>query len=1559
MDRTTRTEIFFLDARLTDLDTLLQQLPTSAKAVIIEPEESALNQILAELATHDGVDAIHLVSHGSTDTISLGDTTLTSGNIDLYSEALLSIGTHLTDSADILVYGCDVAQSASGKQLIDRIAELTGADVTASDDTTGATALGGDWDLEYQAGEIESAPLSANYSGILAAPAVNNLTAISITEGDPAIKVDTDISFTGSSDLGGGYIEFSLANSNSDDQFDLIAGGNITVSGSSVYHSGTFIGVIDNVYNGQNGQNLRINFQSDFQNPSFEDSVNGWTIGESRVILGSTVINGHTTPDDVTDPPSSGDDAGGIGSGMTYSSQWTSDQKTDGQYSLRLYNSGQTADGFDVVHGPYAYSNTFKANANDTLYFDWRAAAGGDAFDAFGYLMKADGSQHVVVLDQTGADDSGNTNWATESVVVPSTGDWYFVFVAGTYDFTGGRAVGGSLYIDNFQVFGDTVNDSVLNDLARQVEYQNTGNDSLPTRNLTVSVVDRNGNTGSDTTTLSIAQMNNAPSFTNSGTLASIAEGNVDPAGASIATIFNGLYSDPDTSLTPADTLVGIAVTGDSSGAEGTWEYSTDAGSSWYAIGTVSNDAALLLSSTSLVRFVPADPDWSGTPGSLSVHAVDSSAAISFTNGSTRQTFDTTTDGGDSAVSAGSVNLNTQVTAVNDDPTASDIPTGALSILEEASTSVDLSGMTIADIDAGASNVTLKVVASSGTLAATSGGGVTAGGSGTGTLTLTGTLADLNTYISDSSAITYQGATNVSGAESLSLYVNDNGNTGAGGGTDIAIGSGLTVNITAVNDAPYGTTDTLDLNEDQPHTFTVADFGFSDGDDSPANNLASVMFTSVPAEGALTLNGVAVNANDEVSAADILAGNLVYTPAAEQFGAGYSSLAFKVRDDGGTANGGVNLSVADSTLTFDVATVADTPEITEALTQNGQQSSSGLVVTRGAEDGAEVTHFKITSITNGTLYQNDGTTEITNGDFITFAQANAGLKFTPDSYLNGSFEIQGSTSSDDSGLGDAPATATIVVNRPPSFGGSNTTIMVIDHAENRSFIDEITAIDPDDDELTYSISGGDDSDLFELDSATGALRFIRNPNFESPRDGNGDNIYEVVVTVTDGFGGEAVKRIQVHVNDVSEGSDQPAQPEEPDTPVTDPTILDPDNWGGLADDDGDGIPQLVEDLVPTLSGDTTGDGNGDGVPDQEQQDVSSVPFKKTPLPSINPEAEPVFVSLVGGSDNGKSSGSTTNLSNVRQTDKPDTAPDNLDMPIGLVEFVADVGSAGATESFSLYVEGSVPVSGYWKQDSNDDWVNLASPEYGGKIVLEGNKLRLDFQITDGGEFDADGEANGVIVDPGALSFDSDWLTEMVQSLYIAYYQRPADNAGLEYWRDEILNRDGDVYSIAEDFANTAESQRLYGTIDAGNVDTFIDAIYMTLFNRTSETEGQAFYRDAFLSGTYEDGRPATGASLMLDILNGARNEDGGAVSNKVDTALMFTWLLDANADGEVLASYGLNDEQATRDWFAQVTENDDSRPDVREIFNFLANTVSDEGDPITLIGDNDIAELLF
>ena len=151
---------------------------------------------------------------------------------------------------------------------------------------------------------------------------------------------------------------------------------------------------------------------------------------------------------------------------------------------------------------------------------------------------------------------------------------------------------------------------------------------------------------------------------------------------------------------------------------------------------------------------------------------------------------------------------------------------------------------------------------------------------------------------------------------------------------------------------------------------------------------------------------------------------LKFTPTANFFGSG----SFTIQASTSNGDGGLGGSTVNATIT--VNAVADTPSVTNATTNEDTQTTSGLVISRNAADGAEVTHFKITGITNGTLYKNDGTTQITNGTFITFAEGNAGLKFTPTPNFNGSgsFTIQASTSNGDGGLGGSTVVATITVN---------------------------------------------------------------------------------------------------------------------------------------------------------------------------------------------------------------------------------------------------------------------------------------------------------------------------------------------------------------------------------------------------------------------------------------------------------------------------------------------------------------------------------------------------
>ncbi|PUE47863.1 hypothetical protein B9Z47_08305 [Limnohabitans sp. 2KL-1] len=173
-------------------------------------------------------------------------------------------------------------------------------------------------------------------------------------------------------------------------------------------------------------------------------------------------------------------------------------------------------------------------------------------------------------------------------------------------------------------------------------------------------------------------------------------------------------------------------------------------------------------------------------------------------------------------------------------------------------------------------------------------------------------------------------------ARTVSYVVNDgtvNGNT-----------VNSTINVTAVNDAPTGTNATLTVDEDGSRTFTAADFGFADAADNPANALSTVIITALPVAGTLKLNGSLVTQGLPIAVADL--GTLVYAPTPNANGNGYATIGFKVKDNGGMANGGVDTSATANTLTINVTAVNDAPVLADTnVSMSAVLQGSGAVPT--------------------------------------------------------------------------------------------------------------------------------------------------------------------------------------------------------------------------------------------------------------------------------------------------------------------------------------------------------------------------------------------------------------------------------------------------------------------------------------------------------------------------------------------------------------------------------------------------------------------------------------
>ncbi|MEZ6135354.1 MAG: LamG-like jellyroll fold domain-containing protein [Pirellulaceae bacterium] len=147
----------FLDSSLEDLELLLSQYAEneSTDVHVIESTVDGVAFITETLRESSAwYSDVHLVTHGSAGQIQLGSLLLSVENLASYQSQLAGWGVYLTEDADILFYGCDVAQSLEGQELLTAIATWTGADVAASDDLTGHASLGGDWILEYAVGDV-------------------------------------------------------------------------------------------------------------------------------------------------------------------------------------------------------------------------------------------------------------------------------------------------------------------------------------------------------------------------------------------------------------------------------------------------------------------------------------------------------------------------------------------------------------------------------------------------------------------------------------------------------------------------------------------------------------------------------------------------------------------------------------------------------------------------------------------------------------------------------------------------------------------------------------------------------------------------------------------------------------------------------------------------------------------------------------------------------------------------------------------------------------------------------------------------------------------------------------------------------------------------------------------------------------------------------------------------------------------------------------------------------------------------------------------------------------
>ena len=608
----------------------------------------------------------------------------------------------------------------------------------------------------------------------------------------------------------------------------------------------------------------------------------------------------------------------------------------------------------------------------------------------------------------------------------------------------------------------------------------------------------------------------------------------------------------------------------------------------------------------------------------------------------------------------------------------------------------------------------------------------------TGVLTLSsaGASATLAQWQAALRAVTYTNSSEnpTTADRTLSFTVND--------GTSSSSAATRVVTVAAVNDAPVAVADSLTVAEGGTATTLAggATSVLANDTDGEASTLVSVLVTG-PAHGSLTLN-----AN----------GTFSYV----HNGSDTTTDSFSYKPNDGTADGNT-VSVAITVTPVNDAPANTVPGAQVIAEDNSLVFSVGngnALAISDVDAGGSPLEVNL-SVTNGTLTlagttglsftTGDGTADSTlvfSGTLADINNALAGLAYTPTANYHGAAVLSLVTSDlGNTGSGGTLTdtdTVNITVNPTNDAPTVANAIPNQNAPEDAAFNFQFAAnafADVDvGDTLTYSaqLSGGGALPTWlNFDPAT--------RTFSGTPLNDHVGTLSIDVIADDGYGGTVTDSFDVVVAAAPVIPD----PEEP-TPPTPPVVP------GIPDNDG--VPNVIEDQTPGIPGPggviVAGDGNGDGIKDSQQAGVASIGFLLSPTAQSNPgNAPPTFTTLVASSQDGKvgSGNDNSRILSLTQLDAPQDVPEGMQTPLGLVSFTVALSAGKTGENFSLYVDPALGVNGYWKENASGQWVNIASERYGGKMVMEGGRLRLDFHIEDGGQFDADGKMDGIITDPGA------------------------------------------------------------------------------------------------------------------------------------------------------------------------------------------------------------------
>ena len=143
-----------IDSEVSNVSWLASQVQPNAEVLLLDPNLDGVEQITAALERIPTINSLHIVSHGEPGCLFLGQTQLSLNTLSQYQEQLKTWSKYL-QSNSLVLYGCQVAFGV-GRNFLQILHRLTGANITASEQRVGNPNLGGNWNLNVRVGEFVS-----------------------------------------------------------------------------------------------------------------------------------------------------------------------------------------------------------------------------------------------------------------------------------------------------------------------------------------------------------------------------------------------------------------------------------------------------------------------------------------------------------------------------------------------------------------------------------------------------------------------------------------------------------------------------------------------------------------------------------------------------------------------------------------------------------------------------------------------------------------------------------------------------------------------------------------------------------------------------------------------------------------------------------------------------------------------------------------------------------------------------------------------------------------------------------------------------------------------------------------------------------------------------------------------------------------------------------------------------------------------------------------------------------------------------------------------------------